>query len=89
MFDMREAILDDILGDGHVGLTILYCPGNILAVMTIWKWSLIQTTMEGFLLKELLFSYDENCIFEMDVEGMIGMKEKKNFSKKNERRSCP
>ncbi len=31
----REAILDDILGDDHVNLTILYCPGDISMVMTI------------------------------------------------------
>jgi hypothetical protein len=37
---MKEAILDDILGHDHVSLTILYYLGNILAVMTIWKWML-------------------------------------------------
>jgi hypothetical protein len=36
-FNMRKAILDDILGHDLVGLTILYCPGNISPVMTIWK----------------------------------------------------
>jgi hypothetical protein len=38
--DPREAILDDILGHDHVNLTILYYLGNILAIMTIWKWPL-------------------------------------------------
>jgi len=33
-------------------------------------------------LKELLLSYDESYITHIDIEGMIGVKEKKNFSKK-------
>jgi len=33
--------------------------------------------MEGFLLKELLFSYDERYISKVDVEGMIGVKKNK------------
>jgi hypothetical protein len=37
MFNLREAIMDDILGDDHVGLTIFYCLGNISTVMTVWK----------------------------------------------------
>jgi len=37
-----------------------------------------QTTMEGFSLKELLLSYNESYIPEMDVEGMISVKKKKN-----------
>ncbi len=77
VFDMKEAILDNILGHDHVGLTILYCLRDILAVLTIWKWSLAQTIMEGFLLKELLLSYDESYVLEVDVEGMIGLKKKK------------
>jgi len=43
-------------------------------VMTIWKWPLAQTIMEGFLLKELLLSYDESYVLEVDVEGMISLK---------------
>jgi hypothetical protein len=76
IFDPKESILDNILGDDHVGLTILYYLGNISIVMTIWKWLLAQTTMEGFSLKELLLSYDESCIPKVDVEGMISMKGK-------------
>jgi hypothetical protein len=57
-------------------LTILYYPRNISTLMTIWKWSLVQTTMEGWLLKELLLSYDESYVLEVDVEGMIGVKKK-------------
>jgi hypothetical protein len=86
--DLREVILDIILGDDHVGLTILYCLGDISMVMTIWKWSLIQTTMEVFLLKELLLSYNESYILKVDVEGMISVK-KKELVRENERKSCP
>jgi len=76
-FNPKEVILDDILGDDHFGLTILYYLGDISKLMTIWKWSVIYKTMEGFLLNELLLSYDETYLPEVDVEGMIGVKEKK------------
>jgi hypothetical protein len=33
--------------------------------------------MEGFSLKELLLSYDESYVPEVDVERMIGVKKKK------------
>jgi hypothetical protein len=33
--DPREAILDNILGDDHVGLTVLYCFRDISVIMTI------------------------------------------------------
>ncbi len=59
-------------------------------VMTIWKWLLVQTTMEGFSLKELLLSYDESYILEVDIEGMINVKgKKKTLVREHERRSCP
>jgi len=74
--NLREAIMDDILGHDYVGLTIFYCPGNKSMVMSISKWLLIQTIVKGFSLKELLFSYDENYVLEVDVEGMIGAKKK-------------
>jgi hypothetical protein len=38
--DPREAILDDNFGHDHVDLTIFYYIGNILTIMTIWKWPL-------------------------------------------------
>jgi hypothetical protein len=40
-FDLREEILDNIFRNDHVSLTILYYLKNILAIMTIWKWSLV------------------------------------------------
>jgi hypothetical protein len=36
-FNMKETILDDILGHDLVGLTILHCSGNISIIMIIWK----------------------------------------------------
>jgi len=35
IFDMKEAILDNILGHDHVDLTIFYCLKNILVVLTM------------------------------------------------------
>jgi hypothetical protein len=45
--------------------------------------------MEGFLLKELLSSYDESYIPKVDVEGMISVKKKIIVSvRENGRKSC-
>jgi hypothetical protein len=83
VFEMRETILDNILGHDHVDLTIFYYPRDNSMVLIIWKWLLTQTIMEGFSLKEFLLSYNESYILEVDVEGMIGLKKKKyGFSKK-------
>jgi hypothetical protein len=86
IFDPREAIMDDILGHDHVSLTIFYYLGNISVVMTIWKWSLAHTNMEGLSLKELLFSYNESYIPKVDVRGMIGVKKKKYGFNKRKRK---
>lgn len=50
--DPREAMFDDDLGD-HVGIVILYCPNDILVVMSIWRWLLSQTIFHGHSLKAL------------------------------------
>jgi hypothetical protein len=34
---LKEAILDNILGDDHVSLAILCCLEDISTIMTIWK----------------------------------------------------
>jgi hypothetical protein len=44
--------------------------------------------MEGFSLKEVLFSYDENYVSKVDVEGMIGVKKKKVSIRENGRKLC-
>jgi hypothetical protein len=77
IFELKEAILDNILTHDHVNLTILYYPGDILTTITIWKQPLAWTSMEGFLLKEFMLSYDQSYVPEVDVEGMIGVKKKK------------
>ncbi len=84
--NLKEVVLDNILGHDHVNLTILYYPKDISMVMTIWKWPLAQIIMEGFSLMEFLLSYDESYTFEVDVEGMIGLKKKKyGFSKRKQK----
>jgi hypothetical protein len=47
-YDPREAILDNQLNEDHVKVSILYCPNNVSAVITIWKWSLAQTIVDGY-----------------------------------------
>jgi hypothetical protein len=46
--------------------------------------------MEGFLLKELLLSYNESYIPEVGIKGMINVKKTNITSiRENERRLCP
>lgn len=54
--DPRGAILDNKLGEDHLGVSILYCPNNVLKVMTTWKWPLTQTIMDGYSLRQFLVS---------------------------------
>jgi hypothetical protein len=61
------------LGEDRVEVSILYCSNNILVVMTIWKWSLAQTIMDGYSWKHLFVSYDEINIPTVDEEGEIGV----------------
>ncbi len=83
--DPRETIVDNLLGEDHVKMSILYCLNNILAVMTIWKWPLAQTIVDGYSLKQLLVFYDENNIPTIDEEAEIGvMKKQYMFQKRNE-----
>jgi hypothetical protein len=46
--DPRKVVFDIQLGEDHVRVSILYCPNNILMVVTIWKWPLAQTIMDGY-----------------------------------------
>ncbi len=41
--------------------------------MTIWKWSLVQTIVDGYSLRQLLVSYNESKIPTIDEEGEIGV----------------
>ncbi len=53
--DLREVVLDNKLSEDHVEMNILYCPNDISAVMTIWKWSLTQTIVDGYSLRQLSY----------------------------------
>ncbi len=44
--------------------------------MTIWKWLLVQTIVDGYSLRQLLVSYDESKIPTIDEEGEIGVRNK-------------
>jgi hypothetical protein len=44
--------------------------------MTIWKWSLAQTIVDAYSLKQLLIFYDENNIPIIDEKGKFGVRKK-------------
>ncbi len=44
--------------------------------MTIWKWLLAQTIVDGHSLKQVLVSYDENNIPTIDEKGEVGVRKK-------------
>jgi hypothetical protein len=44
--------------------------------MTIWKWSLAQTIVDGYSFRQLLISYNETSILIVDEEGEIGVRKK-------------
>ncbi len=69
--DPKEAIIDNQLGEDHVGVSILYCLNNISTIITIWKWPLAQTIVDRYSLRQLFVSYDEYNIPTVDEEGEI------------------
>ncbi len=44
--------------------------------MKIWRWSLAQTIVDGYSLKQLLVSYNESNIPTIDEGGEIGVGKK-------------
>jgi hypothetical protein len=44
--------------------------------MTIWKWPLSQTILDGFILRELLISYDETHVPTINDDGQINVRKK-------------
>jgi hypothetical protein len=52
-----------------LGLNILHYPSNVVVVMTIWKWSLSQTILDGYSLRPFFIPYNENYILVVDEEG--------------------
>jgi hypothetical protein len=75
----QEAILDDRLGEDHVGLCILDFPTTTSTMMTIWEWPLAQTILDGYTFKEHLVAFYETHISYVDDGGTIGVKKKKNL----------
>jgi hypothetical protein len=74
--DLKEAVLNNQLGEDHVKMGILYCINNVSSIMTIWKWSLAQTIVDGYSSRQILVSYDESKIPTIDEEGEIGVRKK-------------
>jgi hypothetical protein len=72
----KGTIVDNLLGEDHVKVNILYCLNNISMVMIIWKWPLVQTIVDGYSLKQLLIFYNESNIPTIDEEGEIGVRKK-------------
>lgn len=70
--DPKDIVLDNQLGNNHVGFSILYCQSNVSAIMTIWKWPLSYTILDGYTLRKLFISNDETHIPIVDDEGEIG-----------------
>jgi hypothetical protein len=50
-WDPKEAIFYNQLSEDHIRVSILYCPNNILVIMVIWKWPLVQTVVDVYSLK--------------------------------------
>jgi hypothetical protein len=61
-------------------MNILYFLNNILVVMTIWKWLLAQTIMDGYSLTQFLVFLNESNIPIVIEEGEIGVEEAIYFS---------
>ncbi len=57
-------------------MSILYCLNNVLVVMMIWKWPLVQMILNGYSLRQLLMSYNESNILIIEEEGEIGVRKK-------------
>jgi hypothetical protein len=45
-------------------------------VLTIWKWLLAQTIVDGYSLEKLFVSYDESNIPTINDKGKIGVRKK-------------
>ncbi len=72
----REPILDEDLGETNVGVTILNYTCDIAQVMSIWRWFLSQTILDGFQLFELLVVYNDHHMSNDNDEGALGVKKK-------------
>jgi hypothetical protein len=64
--DLKELVLDDDLGEINVGVTILNYPNDRSQIMSIWRWPLLETILDGHFLSSLLIAYDEHHVLEDD-----------------------
>jgi hypothetical protein len=69
--DPRELVLDNNLGEIDVRVTIFSYPNDRSQIMSIWKWPLSQTILDGHCLSSLFIAY----VLEED-EGVVGVKKK-------------
>ncbi len=76
VFDSRERILDNDLGEINVGFTILNYPNDRSQIMSIWKRPLSQIILDGHCLLSLLTTYDKLHVSEEDEERVVGVKKK-------------
>jgi hypothetical protein len=75
-------VLDDWLGEDHVGLSIMYCLGTMLVVMAIWKWPLFWIIFYHYFLREHLLSHNEGHVPNLMKWEQLVWKKKKTFHKK-------
>jgi hypothetical protein len=76
-YDPHEIVLDNQLGEAHVGLCILYCLEIVSTLMTIWRWSLAQTIIDMYALRKHLITFNETHILDDEDVGIVGVKKKK------------
>jgi hypothetical protein len=75
-YDPMEVVLDDWFGEDHVGLCIMYCLGIVSMVMTIWKWPLSWTILDGYFLQKHLVKYNEDIVPNADEVGVVSVRKK-------------
>jgi hypothetical protein len=78
--DLHEALLNDQLREKHVRFCILYCPTIVLVVVTICKWSSVQTILDEYPFIKHLIVFHETHIPNVDDVGAVSVKKKKIFS---------
>jgi hypothetical protein len=69
-------VLDDKLGEDHVGLCIFYCPSIVSTITTIWKWPLSLIIFYGYSLQWHLVMHNEGHVLDANEMGIVGVKKK-------------
>jgi hypothetical protein len=70
----KEAIFNDQLDEDHVGLCILYCPRTALAIMIIWKCTLLQTILDKYPLRKHFIVFNETHTLDDEDVGVVSVK---------------